>query len=54
VVNAIKANFPAELASSLPRTMDLKLNDEDDKKVLMDTHMETSLPGVFVVGDANS
>lgn len=34
--------------------MGLKLNDEDDKKVLVDTHMETSLPGVFVVGDANS
>lgn len=57
VRNAIKANFPAELASDLPKKMGLVLEDGadgSDVHVVVDGHMESSMPGVFVVGDANS
>ena len=54
VRNAIRGNFPAELASDLPLKMGLQLSDESDKTVLVDEKMRASVGGVFVVGDANS
>lgn len=54
VRDAIKATFPAELASSLPAQLGLNLTDDAESKVGVDDHMESSIPGIFVVGDANS
>ena len=54
VRNAIKGAFPAELASDLPIKLGLKFSNESDATVLMDRNMESSVPGVFMVGDANS
>ena len=59
VRNAVKASFPAELASTLPKEMGLRLGmgaggEEEEVKVMVDEHMESSRSGVFVVGDANS
>ena len=52
--NAVKGAFPAELASDLPAKLDLDLSDESDKTVLVDSDMQSSVSGVFMVGDANS
>ena len=54
VRNAIKGAFPAELASDLPMKLDLRLSDESDATVLVDSNMQSSVPGIFMVGDANS
>ena len=54
VRNAIKGVFPAELASDLPMKLDLKLSNESDATVLVNDNMESSIPGIFMVGDANS
>ena len=54
VRNAIKGNFPAILASDLPMKLGLQLSNESDKTVLVDGKMESSMPGIFMVGDANS
>lgn len=54
VCNAIKGAFPAELASDLPMKLDLRLSDESDATVLVDSNMQSSVSGVFMVGDANS
>ena len=54
VRNAIKGNFPAELASNLPTKLGLKLSNESDATVQVDHNMESSMPGVFMIGDANS
>ena len=54
VRNAIKGAFPAALASDLPMKLGLQLSDESDATVLVDTHMQSSVPGIFMVGDANS
>lgn len=52
--NAIRGNFPAELASDLPAKLGLALDDESDATVLVDSNMESSMPGIFMVGDTNS
>ena len=54
VRNAVKGAFPAELASDLPVKLGLDLSDESDKTVLVDSDMQSSVSGVFMVGDANS
>ena len=54
VRNAIRGFFPAELASDLPLGLNLKLSDESDATVQVDGNMETSVAGIFAVGDANS
>lgn len=54
VRNAIKGAFPAELASDLPMKLDLQLSNESDATVLVDAKMQSSVSGVFMVGDANS
>lgn len=55
VRNAILANWPSKLASDLPMQLRLELKViEDDVFVAVDENMESSMPGVFVVGDANS
>ena len=54
VRNAIKGSFPAGLASELPMELGLGLSDETDRTVLVDGNMESSVAGVFMVGDANS
>ncbi|KAL9064042.1 MAG: hypothetical protein Q9161_009125 [Pseudevernia consocians] len=54
VRNAIKGNFPAELASDIPTELGLKLSNESDATVQVDHNMESSMPGVFMIGDANS
>lgn len=54
VVNAINGHFPAQLASDLPSKLNLKHTEEAEPKVLVDISMKSSIPGIFVVGDANS
>lgn len=55
VRNAIRANWPSKLASDLPMHLGLELKViEDDVFVAVNENMESSMPGVFVVGDANS
>ena len=54
VRNAIKGTFPAELASDIPSQLGLKLSNESDATVQVDSNMESSMPGIFMVGDANS
>ena len=54
VRNSIKGAFPAELASDLPAKLGLNLSNESDATVLVDGNMESSVPGIFMVGDANS
>ena len=56
VRNAILADFEAQLRSTLPLGMGLKLRKEDGGEVHVETddNMESSMKGVFVVGDANS
>ena len=54
VRNAIKGAFPAEMASDIPSQLGLKLSNESDATVQVDRNMESSMPGVFMVGDANS
>ena len=54
VRNAIKGSFPAELASDIPLKLRLQLSNESDATVQVDDHMQSSMPGVFVAGDANS
>ena len=54
VRNAIKGTFPAALASDLPMKLGLQLSDESDATVLVDSHMQSSVSGIFMVGDANS
>lgn len=54
VVNAINGHFPAQLASDLPWELNLKLTEEAEPKVMVDMSMMSSIPGIFVVGDANS
>lgn len=43
VRNAIKGAFPAELASDLPMKLDLRLSDETDATVLVDSDMQSSV-----------
>ncbi len=54
VRNSIQGTFPAELASDLPMRLSLRLSNESDATVQVDRNMESSVPGVFMVGDANS
>ena len=57
VRNSIKGNFPATLASDLPEQMGLKLTEDDGEgisTVVVDKNKESSILGVFMVGDANS
>lgn len=54
VRNAIKGTFPAALASNLPMKLHLQLSNESDATVLVDSKMQSSVSGVFMVGDANS
>ena len=49
--NAIHAHFPTEQASSLPSQLGLNITQDD---VVVDENKETSMSGVFMVGDANS
>lgn len=50
----IKGAFPADMASDLPMKLRLKCSNESDATVLVDGSMESSMQGVFMVGDANS
>ncbi|KAF6223313.1 hypothetical protein HO133_000155 [Letharia lupina] len=52
--NGIKRAFPAGLPSDLPTKLNLKLSNEIDATVQVDDNMESSVPGVFMVGDANT
>jgi len=54
ILNAIKGTFPAKLSSDLPVQIGLKLTEDKDAKVKVDEHMESSVPGISMVGDANS
>ena len=54
VRNAVKGAFPAELASDLPMKLDLQLSKESGATVLVDSNMQSSVHGIFMVGDANS
>lgn len=54
VRNAVRGNFPAQLASDLPMKLDLRLSNETDATVSVDSNMQSSTPGIFMVGDANS
>lgn len=54
VRNAIKGAFPAELSSDLPAKLGLELSSESDATVQVDSNMQSSMPGIFMVGDANS
>ena len=54
VRNAIQGNFPAQLASDLPMKLGLQLSNESDATVEVDFNRESSVSGIFVVGDANS
>ena len=54
VRNAIKGAFPAELASDLPMKLGLHLSNESDRTVVVNSKTESSMPGIFMVGDANS
>ena len=53
VQNVIEGTFPAELASDLPLKLRLKLSNENDARIQVDQSMESGMPGVFMVGDAN-
>ena len=55
--HSIKANFAATLASDLPEALGLSTavdESEGTLNVVVDENKETSMPGVFMVGDANS
>lgn len=54
--NAIKGNFPAALQSpDLLRQMGLNLTSDSEIKIAVDNYKQsTNVPGVYVVGDANS
>lgn len=54
VRSPIKGAFPAELASDLPMKLRLKFSNESDATGQVDGSMESSMQGVFMVGDANS
>lgn len=54
VRSPIKGAFPADMASDLPMKLRLKCSNESDATVLVDGSMESSMQGVFMVGDANS
>ncbi|KAL1919190.1 uncharacterized protein VTP21DRAFT_2572 [Calcarisporiella thermophila] len=49
--NAFLANFPSDQLSTLPAKLNLTMVD---KKIQVNSDMQTSLNGVYAVGDANS
>ena len=49
--NGILAHFKSEQALSLPQQLGLNITQD---YVVVDENKETSMPGVFMVGDANS
>ncbi|KZF19879.1 putative thioredoxin reductase [Xylona heveae TC161] len=51
VRQAFLAGFPAEQASDLAQRLGLEISDQ---KIVVNKDMETSMPGVYAIGDANS
>lgn len=54
VQHAIKAAFSEKLASDFPPKLGSKVSNESDARVQVDQSVESSMPGVFMVGYTNS
>ena len=57
VRNAVRGFFPGTIRSTLPKELSMNVTEAtatDDPGVVVNSDMESSIPGIFVVGDTNS